>query len=166
MLSVQPSSMYALPHQWNCPKTFDSVSQLAARTYPPQRQNFNILMAVHTRILGRHCSRVRLIRVGMLAFAVLNFLAYAVWWNKSLDVQCPHPLYWKSTESRPEDHIDQYVCMRLNNRTAADDVCLSVDEEGEFAPLGILAPVFSPISELIGSLDIPTSRKLRVRAID
>ncbi|KAG2069386.1 hypothetical protein BDR04DRAFT_1128890 [Suillus decipiens] len=47
------------------------------------------------------------LEVGTLAFAVLNFLTYAVWWNKPLDVQCPHPVYWKSTdsESRPEDHI-------------------------------------------------------------
>ncbi|KAG2353829.1 hypothetical protein BDR07DRAFT_1308129 [Suillus spraguei] len=49
------------------------------------------------------------LEVGTLAFAVLNFLTYAVWWNKPLNVQHPHPVYWKSTESRPEDHI-VYVC--------------------------------------------------------
>ncbi|KAG1775233.1 hypothetical protein EV702DRAFT_452827 [Suillus placidus] len=42
------------------------------------------------------------IEVATLAFAVLNFIVYAVWWNKPLDVQCPHPVYWKSTESKPE----------------------------------------------------------------
>ncbi|KAG1821057.1 uncharacterized protein BJ212DRAFT_1265612 [Suillus subaureus] len=50
------------------------------------------------------------LEVGTLAFAVLNFLTYAVWWNKPLDVRCPHPVYWKSTELRPEDHIYEYVC--------------------------------------------------------
>jgi hypothetical protein len=49
------------------------------------------------------------LEVGTLAFAVLNFLTYAVWWNKPLDVQCPHPVYWKSIESKPEDHLE-YVC--------------------------------------------------------
>ncbi|KAG2129181.1 uncharacterized protein EDB93DRAFT_1095598 [Suillus bovinus] len=49
------------------------------------------------------------LEVGTLAFAVLNFLTYAVWWNKPLNVKCPHPVYWTSTESRPEDHIE-YVC--------------------------------------------------------
>jgi hypothetical protein len=47
------------------------------------------------------------LEVGTLAFAVLNFLTYAFWWNKPLNVQCPHPVYWKPTDSRPEDHIDR-----------------------------------------------------------
>ncbi|KAG2076125.1 hypothetical protein BDR04DRAFT_1003752 [Suillus decipiens] len=51
------------------------------------------------------------LETGTLAFAVLSFLTYAVWWNKPLNVQCPHPVYWKSTESRPEDHIAKYVCI-------------------------------------------------------
>ncbi|KAG2063724.1 hypothetical protein BDR04DRAFT_1085110, partial [Suillus decipiens] len=46
------------------------------------------------------------LEVGTLAFAVLSFLTYAVWWNKPLNVQCPHPVYWKSTESKPENHVD------------------------------------------------------------
>ncbi|KAG1809675.1 uncharacterized protein BJ212DRAFT_1279264 [Suillus subaureus] len=50
------------------------------------------------------------LEVGTLAFAVLNFLTYAVWWNKPLDVQCPYPVYWKSTGSRPGNHIAKYVC--------------------------------------------------------
>ncbi|KAG2063010.1 hypothetical protein BDR04DRAFT_1111861 [Suillus decipiens] len=48
------------------------------------------------------------LELGTLAFAVLNFLTYAVWWNKPLNVQCPHPVHWKLTESRPEDHIRVY----------------------------------------------------------
>ncbi|KAG2111470.1 hypothetical protein DEU56DRAFT_749575 [Suillus clintonianus] len=50
------------------------------------------------------------LETGTLAFAVLNFLTYALWWNKPIDVQCPYPVYWKSTESKPEDHIHEYVC--------------------------------------------------------
>jgi hypothetical protein len=49
------------------------------------------------------------LEVGTLAFAVLNFLTYAVWWNKPLNVRRPHPVHWKSTESRPENYIE-YVC--------------------------------------------------------
>jgi len=45
------------------------------------------------------------LEAGTLAFAVLNFLTCAVWWNKPLNVRCPHPVYWKSTESRPDDHV-------------------------------------------------------------
>ncbi|OJA17459.1 hypothetical protein AZE42_11663 [Rhizopogon vesiculosus] len=37
-----------------------------------------------------------------LAFAVLSFISYAAWWNKPLDVQCPHPVYWRSTKSKLE----------------------------------------------------------------
>ncbi|KAG1815781.1 hypothetical protein DFJ58DRAFT_473694 [Suillus subalutaceus] len=62
------------------------------------------------------------LEVGTLAFAVLNFLTYAVWWNKPLNVKCPHPVYWKSTESRPENYID-------------------TSDRDELARLGILAPV-------------------------
>ncbi|KAG1730551.1 uncharacterized protein EDB91DRAFT_1330497 [Suillus paluster] len=47
------------------------------------------------------------LETGTLAFAVLNFLTYAVWWNKPLDVQCPHPVYWKSSKSKPEDYIKE-----------------------------------------------------------
>ncbi|OAX32658.1 hypothetical protein K503DRAFT_701700, partial [Rhizopogon vinicolor AM-OR11-026] len=34
------------------------------------------------------------LETGTLAFAVLSFITYAAWWNKPLDVQCPHPVYW------------------------------------------------------------------------
>jgi hypothetical protein len=51
------------------------------------------------------------LEAGTLAFAALSFLTYAVWWNKPLNVQCPHPVYWKSTKLRPESHIEpRYVC--------------------------------------------------------
>jgi hypothetical protein len=51
------------------------------------------------------------LEVGTLAFAVLNFLTYAVWWEKPLSVQHSHPVDWKSTKSGPEDDNDiEYVC--------------------------------------------------------
>ncbi|KAG1886545.1 hypothetical protein F4604DRAFT_1277563 [Suillus subluteus] len=86
------------------------------------------------------------LEAGTLAFVVLNFLTYAVWWNKPLDVRCPHPVYWKSTELEPEDHI--YV------------------EGDKLAWLGILAPVFRPIAGQIGSYPIHTSQQLRVPTFD
>ncbi|KAG1730557.1 uncharacterized protein EDB91DRAFT_1059422, partial [Suillus paluster] len=64
------------------------------------------------------------LETGTLAFAVLNFLTYAVWWNKPLDVQCPYPVYCKSTESKPEDSIIEHVSASINS-TAADHVCTS-----------------------------------------
>ncbi|KAG2116829.1 hypothetical protein DEU56DRAFT_895718 [Suillus clintonianus] len=51
------------------------------------------------------------LEIGTLAFAVLNFLTCALWWNKPLDVQCPYPVYRKPTESKPECHVDVYVCV-------------------------------------------------------
>ncbi|KAG2104333.1 uncharacterized protein F5147DRAFT_579993 [Suillus discolor] len=60
------------------------------------------IMQLITRVI--YHLEITQLEVGTLAFAVLNFLTYAVWWNKPLDVQCPHPVYWKSTESSPEDH--------------------------------------------------------------
>ncbi|KAG2129183.1 uncharacterized protein EDB93DRAFT_141716 [Suillus bovinus] len=87
------------------------------------------------------------LEVGTFAFAVLNFLIYAVWWDKALDVQCPHPVYWKSTESKPEDYID-------------------VSDRDEFTRLRYLPRFFRPILELIGWRDIPTSRKLQVPTFD
>ncbi|KAG2352516.1 hypothetical protein BDR07DRAFT_1343938 [Suillus spraguei] len=69
------------------------------------------------------------LEVGTLAFAVLNFLTYAVWWNKPLNVQRPHPVYWKPTESKPEDFIHVY-------------------ERDRLARFGIFAPVIRPIVEL------------------
>ncbi|KAG2141423.1 uncharacterized protein EDB93DRAFT_1294699 [Suillus bovinus] len=81
------------------------------------------------------------LEVGTLAFAVLSFLSYAMWWDKPLNVRCPHPVYWKSTESRPEDHIN---------------------DTDEFAPLPIARSIF----ELIGFPRIPTSQRLQVPTFD
>ncbi|KAG1897056.1 uncharacterized protein F5891DRAFT_564311 [Suillus fuscotomentosus] len=86
------------------------------------------------------------LEVGTLAFAVLNFLVYAVWWNKPLNVQCPYPVYWKSTESRPEDYINDAV-------EEKEPTGLK-----EFLDLGIF-----PILELMGA---STSQKLQVPTFD
>lgn len=56
--------------------------------------------------------------------------------------------------------------MRLNNYTIVNYVCLSVSDRDEFAQLRYLPRVFSPIIELIGWADIPTSRKLQVPTFD
>ncbi|KAG1848065.1 hypothetical protein DFJ58DRAFT_685886 [Suillus subalutaceus] len=88
------------------------------------------------------------LEAGTLAFAVLNFLTYAVWWNKPLNVQCPHPVYWKSTESRPENHIN------VN------------EPNSQGAVWAILGPVFVSITDLIGLPFMPISRKLRVPTFD
>ncbi|KAG1797311.1 uncharacterized protein HD556DRAFT_1233455 [Suillus plorans] len=99
------------------------------------------IMQLVTRVI--YPLEITQLEVGTLAFAVLNFLTYAAWWNKPLDVECPHPMYWKSTNSRPENILGDQP----------DD-------------LGIFSPVLGPIIELIGWADIPTSRKLRVPTFD
>src|ERR1700722_19586598 len=38
-----------------------------------------------------------------LAFAVLNFVTYGLWWNKPLDVRCAVPVYKKRVEAVTED---------------------------------------------------------------
>ncbi|KAG1889799.1 uncharacterized protein F5891DRAFT_128893 [Suillus fuscotomentosus] len=91
------------------------------------------------------------LEVGTLAFAVLNFLTYAAWWDKPLNVQCPHPVYWKSTKSKPIMTPEYHI---------------GVSEEDDIAQFGILAPVLRPILELIGFPGIPTSRKLQVPTFD
>jgi hypothetical protein len=104
------------------------------------------IMQLVTRVIYR--LEITQLEVGTLAFAVLNFLTYAVWWNKPLNVRCPHPIYWKSTESRPEDHIYDVP---------------GIDAPPEY---WIFSPVFGPIEEVIGLSYIPTSRKLRVPTFD
>ncbi|KAG2141422.1 uncharacterized protein EDB93DRAFT_1294695 [Suillus bovinus] len=85
------------------------------------------------------------LEVGTLAFAVLNFLTYAVWWDKPLNVQCPHPVYWKSTKSRPEDR----PYLRSRNKDSTPRI------------IGIvLSAILDPIFELMGGG--PTSLMLRV----
>ncbi|KAG2356391.1 hypothetical protein BDR07DRAFT_449924 [Suillus spraguei] len=105
-----------------------------------------IILQVVTRVIY-HLETTQL-EVRTLAFGVLNFLTYAVLWNKPLNVQCPHPVYWKLTESRPENHI-KYVC--LNNYTAADGcVYLSVHESNQVTGWETLTvAVFGPIFWLV-----------------
>ncbi|KAG2102154.1 hypothetical protein BD769DRAFT_181228 [Suillus cothurnatus] len=88
------------------------------------------------------------LEVGTLAFAVLNFLTYAVRWNKPLIVQCPHPVYWRSTKSKPEDHI------------------VNLDERYEHPPHGIVSLLVLSIAELMGLPGTPASRKFRVPTFD
>ncbi|KAG1886408.1 uncharacterized protein F5891DRAFT_1132456 [Suillus fuscotomentosus] len=68
------------------------------------------VMQLITRVVC-HLETTQL-EVGTLAFAVLSFLTYAMWWDKPLNVRCPHPVYWKSTVSRPEDHIEYFQLPR------------------------------------------------------
>ncbi|KAG1840872.1 hypothetical protein C8R48DRAFT_787880 [Suillus tomentosus] len=99
--------------------------------------------------IGRPSSS--LLEVGTLAFAVLNFLTYAAWWDKPLNVQCPHPVYWKSTKSKS---------------IVTPEYVIGVSEEDKIAQFGILAPVLRPMLELIGFPGIPSSRELQVPTFD
>lgn len=87
------------------------------------------------------------IEVATLAFAVLNFIVYAVWWNKPLDVQCPHPVYWKLTESKPE----------IIPRVSEDDLPMSSEI--------IVLSVIDSFLQAIG-VDAMSPRKLRVPTFD
>ncbi|KAG2143682.1 hypothetical protein DEU56DRAFT_971851 [Suillus clintonianus] len=82
------------------------------------------------------------LETGTLAFAVLNFLTYALWW-----VQCPFPVYWKSTELKPEDHVRIRFAHRPNNEDAV-----------------IFAMTLGPFRQLMGFSD--RTRKLRVPTFD
>ncbi|KAG2360335.1 hypothetical protein BDR07DRAFT_163874 [Suillus spraguei] len=104
------------------------------------------VMQFITRVIYR--LEITQLEVGTLAFAVLNFLTYAVWWNKPLNVQCPHPVYWKSTESRPENHIN----VRENGQVTGWET--------------LFWAVFGPIFELLGGSIPSRSRKLRVPTFD
>ncbi|KAG1721666.1 hypothetical protein EDB19DRAFT_1859686 [Suillus lakei] len=92
------------------------------------------------------------LEVGTLAFAVLNFLTYAVWWNKPLGVRCPYPVYWKSTES-PESYFtdvdESHHSTRFRNIAVA-----------------IIVTIITSINEVVGAPHIPTSRKFRVPTFD
>ncbi|KAG2360106.1 hypothetical protein BDR07DRAFT_1290685 [Suillus spraguei] len=104
------------------------------------------------------------LEVGTLAFAVLNLLTYTVWWNKPLDVRCPYPVYWKSTESRPEDHIYEYVSTSTIVPLLIASALVSCN--GHACSIWIFSPVLGPIEEVTGLSDIPASRKLRVPTFD
>ncbi|KAG0697661.1 hypothetical protein DFH29DRAFT_856633 [Suillus ampliporus] len=88
------------------------------------------------------------IETGTLAFAVLDFLTHVVWWDKPLNVECPYPVYWKSTESKPEVYFKDVL------------------EPDQLATYGIWTPVFKRLLEVMGGLPIPTSRHLRVPTFD
>ncbi|KAG2159538.1 uncharacterized protein EDB93DRAFT_1218287 [Suillus bovinus] len=89
------------------------------------------------------------LEVGTLAFAVLNFLTYAAWWDKPLDVQCPYPVHWKSTGSKATVTPEYYI-----------------DEKYEITQFGPLSPFFRPILELVGYPGIPACCKLQVPTFD
>ncbi|KAG2111467.1 hypothetical protein DEU56DRAFT_749569 [Suillus clintonianus] len=101
------------------------------------------------------------LETGTLAFAVLNFLTYAVWWNKPLDVQCPYPVYWKSTELKPEDHVHVYVCGSINYAVIYF-VYLSVFDYNED---NVVMAAITPFIYLMG-FDVPTRKQLRVPTFD
>ncbi|KAG2747325.1 hypothetical protein P692DRAFT_20954570 [Suillus brevipes Sb2] len=94
------------------------------------------------------------LEAGTLAFAVLNFLTYAAWWNKPLDVQCPHPVHWKSTDSRPTDYG------------------IDVPQSRRFSFWGIWSPVLDPITDLLNfsyvrqKLRVPTFSGTRIEDSD
>jgi len=106
------------------------------------------------------------IEMATLAFAVLNFFTYALWWNKPLDVQCPHPVYWKSTESNLEISFPRHVCAFIIF-TAADYVPHSVSEDDDH-PISseiIVLSVVDSYLQMIG-VDAMSPRKLRVPTLD
>ncbi|KAJ8586741.1 hypothetical protein M405DRAFT_822873 [Rhizopogon salebrosus TDB-379] len=100
------------------------------------------------------------LEAGTLAFAVLNFITYAVWWNKPLDVQCPHPVYWTSPGSKPEDsYFNEHVC--------ALSICCSVYPKLGFLKLSVLlGTIMNPLAQLLGSMDNFTTKKYRVLTFD
>jgi hypothetical protein len=62
------------------------------------------------------------LEAGTLAFAVFSFIIYAAWWNKPLDVQCPHQVYWTLADSKPEDHEPDEHVYELISYPVADYV--------------------------------------------
>ncbi|KAG2353817.1 hypothetical protein BDR07DRAFT_1308131 [Suillus spraguei] len=101
------------------------------------------VMQFITRVIYR--LEITQLEVGTLAFAGLNFLTYAVWWNKPLNVQCPHPVYWKLTESKPEN--------------------VNVREDDQVT--GLAMESLNSIAELTSGVDIfDASRQLRVPTFD
>ncbi|KAJ8596181.1 hypothetical protein M405DRAFT_782083 [Rhizopogon salebrosus TDB-379] len=89
------------------------------------------------------------LEAGTLAFAVLSFITYAMWWNKPLNVQCPHPVYWKLTGSKPEDSY-------------FDDVYPGL----MFEFPQILHTILDPLSELLGVKLKGDTAKYRVPTFD
>lgn len=44
------------------------------------------------------------IEIMTLAYAVLNFVTYSIWWKKPLNVQCPCPVLRKASSKRQDGH--------------------------------------------------------------
>jgi len=106
------------------------------------------------------------IEVATLAFAVLNFFTYALWWNKPLNVQCPHPVHWKSTESSSEISLPLHVCAFIIF-TAADYVPHSVSEDDDLPVSSeiVVLLIIDSYLQMIG-VDAMSPRKLRVPTFD
>ncbi|KAG1732851.1 uncharacterized protein EDB91DRAFT_1057885 [Suillus paluster] len=115
---------------------------------------------------GIYHLEITLFEVGTLAFAVLNFITYAVWWNKPLDVQCSHPVYWKSTKAKlAEVSFDGYIYASINS-TAADYVLLSVSERDLPLSLEIIAVSLLDSTVRLAGFDTTSPQRLRVAALD
>jgi hypothetical protein len=106
------------------------------------------------------------LEAGTLAFAVLNFITYAVWWNKPLDVQCPYPVYWTLSGSKPEDsYFDEHVCVLPSCTAEVHCACFSVYPKSAFQ-LPLLDTIMIPFHQLLGSMVNFTSGKYRVVTFD
>ncbi|KAG1731264.1 hypothetical protein EDB19DRAFT_1831753 [Suillus lakei] len=104
------------------------------------------------------------LEVATIASAVFSVVTYAVWWNKPFDVQSPHPIYWNSTASKPEDHIHEHIYSSMC--FAPEYICRSVFDDDNNAFVEILRVVTCAFNELMVVYDTPTSRKLRVPTFD
>ncbi|KAJ8586729.1 hypothetical protein M405DRAFT_822859 [Rhizopogon salebrosus TDB-379] len=108
------------------------------------------------------------LEAGALAFAVLSFIAYTMWWNKPLDIQCPHPVYWTLSGSEPEDsYFDEHVCTLPSCTAETDCVCFSVYSTRSLnLPHVLLDTIINPLSQLLGLMDNFTTEKYRVLTFD
>ena len=100
------------------------------------------------------------LEAGTFAFTVFNFIIYAAWWNKPLDVRCPHQVYWTLTDSKPKDHKpDEHVCALISYPLA--DYVFSSSRS-----LFRRIPVLRTYEELTGDVKSFTIEKLRVPTCD
>ncbi|KAG1848074.1 hypothetical protein DFJ58DRAFT_663033, partial [Suillus subalutaceus] len=90
-----------------------------------------------------------------LAFAVLNFITYVVWWHKHLDVKYSHLVYWKLTESELKGYISIHEhAYAPISYIATDYVYHSIPEDDPLTVFKIFTPVFCPLHELMGGFVI------------
>ncbi|KAG1897027.1 uncharacterized protein F5891DRAFT_957732, partial [Suillus fuscotomentosus] len=82
------------------------------------------------------------LEVGTLAFAVLNFLTYAAWWDKPLNVQCPHPVHWKSTNSESTS-TDSNSASTDSNSTVTPECYIGCVCTSTIIPLLIMSALVS-----------------------